>query len=58
MTRKERMRLLGKMRYVLSVNPEDVWFGNMYKKWKVGADSRKRTEEMRSDFPKKGGGLQ
>lgn len=43
---KERMRLLGKMRYVLSVNPEDVWFGNMYKKWKVGADSRKRTEEM------------
>lgn len=45
---KERMRLLGKMRYVLSVNPEDVWFGNMYKKWKVGADSRKRTEEMQS----------
>ncbi len=43
---KERRRLLGKMRYVLSVNPEDVWFGNMYKKWKVGADSRKRTEEM------------
>ena len=43
---RERMRLLGKMRYVLSVNPEDVWFGNMYKKWKVGADSRKRTEEM------------
>ena len=43
---KERMRLLGKMRYVLSVNPEDVWFGNMYKKWKVGADSRKITEEM------------
>lgn len=43
---KERMRLLGKMRYVLSVNPEDVWFGNMYKKWKDGADSRKRTEEM------------
>lgn len=43
---KERLRLLGKMRYVLSVNPEDVWFGNMYKKWKVGADSRKRTEEM------------
>lgn len=43
---KERMRLLGKMRYVLSVNPEDVWFGNMYKKWKVGVDSRKRTEEM------------
>lgn len=45
---KERRRLLGKMRYVLSVNPEDVWFGNMYKKWKVGADSRKRTEEMQS----------
>lgn len=45
---KERLRLLGKMRYVLSVNPEDVWFGNMYKKWKVGADSRKRTEEMQS----------
>ena len=45
---KERMRLLGKMRYVLSVNPEDVWFGHMYKKWKVGADSRKRTEEMQS----------
>ena len=45
---KERMRLLGKMRYVLSVNPEDVWFGNMYKKWKVGADYRKRTEEMQS----------
>lgn len=43
---RERRRLLGKMRYVLSVNPEDVWFGNMYKKWKVGADSRKRTEEM------------
>ena len=43
---RERLRLLGKMRYVLSVNPEDVWFGNMYKKWKVGADSRKRTEEM------------
>lgn len=45
---RERRRLLGKMRYVLSVNPEDVWFGNMYKKWKVGADSRKRTEEMQS----------
>ena len=45
---RERLRLLGKMRYVLSVNPEDVWFGNMYKKWKVGADSRKRTEEMQS----------
>lgn len=43
---RERRRLLGKMRYVLSVNPEDVWFGNLYKKWKVGADSRKRTEEM------------
>ena len=45
---RERRRLLWKMRYVLSVNPEDVWFGNMYKKWKDGADSRKRTEEMQS----------
>lgn len=51
---KERLRLLGKMRYVLSVNPEDVWFGNMYKKWKDGADSRKRTEEMQS-ISKEGG---
>lgn len=45
---KERIRLLGKMQYVLSVNPEDVWFGKMYKKLKVGADSRERTEEMQS----------
>lgn len=51
---RERLRLLGKMRYVLSVNPEDVWFGNMYKKWKDGADSRKRTEEMQS-ISKEGG---
>lgn len=39
---KERIRLLGKMQYVLSVNPEDVWFQKMYKKLKVGANSQKR----------------
>ncbi len=44
--KKERIHLLGKMQYVLSVNPEDVWFQEMYKKLKTGADSRKRTEEL------------
>lgn len=42
---KERMRLLGKMQYVLLVNPEDIWFGNMYKKLKSGTDFQKRTKE-------------